>query len=174
MEWVFSSCGLGFRLYFFLNAFLLKRLQFCSKSEVTTNGENLDIFCSILLRFFVAISVWTEISKKWSFCFATMDIKSSRWKIWGVFWFVLWICLYLSDIGFSVIDWWASSMQHNFTSLDCASSAFLFVSGNRNCFWWLLKIDYAFFKFVCNVNWLLMFYSVQCKSSFLNGNTEAN
>ena len=53
----------------FYIAVLLKRLQFCSKSELTTNGEELDILCSIVLRFVVAISEWTEISKKCSLLF---------------------------------------------------------------------------------------------------------
>ena len=69
LAWVFSSCALGFRLYYFHNSFLLKNLQFCSKSGLTTNGENLDIFCSIVLRFVIAISAWAETSKKLSFLF---------------------------------------------------------------------------------------------------------
>ena len=67
------------------------------------------------------------------FCFASVDIKSSRWKIWGVFWCVLWNCLYLSDIGFCDIVWWASSMQYNFFSYTCASSCFF------SCKWWSKK-----------------------------------
>ena len=45
-------------------------------------------------------------------------------------------------------------------------SAFFLVSGDQKSFWCLLKIDYSFFKFFCNNNWLLMFHSVFCSSSF--------
>ena len=112
--------------------------------------------------------------RSFHFCFASLEIKSSRWKIWGVFWCVLWVCLYLSDIGICDIVWWASSMQYNFSSYNSASFCFFLVNGDQKNFWWLLKIDYSFFKFFCKINWFLMFYSVQCKSSFLNKNTEAN
>ena len=127
LAWVFSPCVLGFRLYFFHNAFLMKSLQFCSKSELTTNGENLDIFCSFVLRFVVAIFAWIEISKKMSFLFRlpghpVFSMKNLRC--------VPWICLYLSDTGFSDIVSWASSMQSNFSSYNCASFCFF------SCNWW--------------------------------------
>ena len=173
LAWVFSMCWLGSDIIFFYIALLLKRLLFCSKSELTRNGHESDILCSIVVCFVVAISAWLKLAKNAHFCFASVDIKSFRWVSLGVFYCVLGICLYFWDIELSDIDWWASSMQHNFTSYDCTSSAFFLVTVDQKCFWWLLKIDYAYFNFFCNVNGLLMFYSFQCKSSFLNENTEA-
>ena len=80
-----------------------------------------------MLRFVVAISAWIEISKKMSLLFRlpghpVFSMKNLRC--------VLWICLYLSDIGFSDIVSWASSMQYNFSSYNCASFCFF------SCKWW--------------------------------------
>ena len=108
------------------------------------------------------------------FCFASLDIKSSRWKIWGVFWCVLWIFLYLSDIGFSDIFDELHQCNTTFLPIIVRPSAFFLVSGDQKHFWWLLKIDYSSFKSFCNITWLLIFHSAYCSSSFLNESTEAN
>ena len=81
---------------------------------------------SVRLRF-VSLSPYLhglKLARSAHFCFDSVDIKSSRWLIWGMFWCVLWMCLYFSAIGFSDTRWRALSMQYIFTSNGGASFCF--------------------------------------------------
>ena len=167
-------CWLGSYIVFFILQFYWNVCSFVPK----VNWPRMERSWTSSVRLcFVSSSPYLHGLKSvrsFHFCFASLEIKSSRWKIWGVFWCVLWVCLYLSDIGICDIVWWASSMQYNVSSHKCASFCFFCCKWWSKKFWWLLKIDYFFFKSFCIINWLLMFHSVYCSSSFLNENTEAN
>ena len=85
----FFSFVSGFRLKFSRFALLRKRLQLDSKSDLTTNGLIVGLFCWEMASFVDFISVWTKICKKAQLLFFFDDIKFFRCLVWGVFWSVL-------------------------------------------------------------------------------------
>ena len=93
-------------------------------------------------------------------CFTSVDIKSSRWFIWGVFWCVPWVCLYFSDNGFSDIDWWALLMQYNIFSYNCASFCFF------SCKSWSKKSDDFWKSIMLFSNFFAMLTDFWCSTLF--------
>ena len=86
----FFSCVSGFRLKFSRFALLRKRLQLDSKSDLTTNGLIVGLFCWEMASFVDFISVWTKICNNCSIVILFWRHQIfSMFLVWGVFWSVL-------------------------------------------------------------------------------------
>ena len=101
----FFSCVSGFRLKFSRIAFLRKRLQLDSKSDLTTNGLILGFFVGKWLLSLFSYLHGVKSARNAQLLFFFDDIIFFQCLVWGVFWSVLSICLYFWAIGFCNIGW---------------------------------------------------------------------
>ena len=95
----------GFRLKFSRLAVSQKRLQWESKTDLTTALLIMEWFVRTCLDLSTSYvhglkSVWIS-----QLFFFFDEIKLFRWFVWAGFWSVLWKNLYFSAIGFCNIDW---------------------------------------------------------------------
>ena len=122
----FFICKSGFRLMFPRLPLLLERLQLDITICLITKCLILGFVCWNMLRFVVVISGRTEICRNCSSGISFDYIKSFRYLVCGVFWFLLQICPYFSAKGLTNIDWCAWAMQCIFTCYVFACSCLAF------------------------------------------------
>ena len=101
----FFSYVLGFKLKFSSIELLRKRLQLDSKSDLTSNGLILGLFVGKWLLSLTSYLYGLKFARIAQLFFFFDDISFFRCLVWGLFWSVLWKCLYFWAIGFCNIDW---------------------------------------------------------------------
>ena len=150
-------CGSFFRMKFSRFALLLKRLQWDSKTDLTTKGLILEFFDRMFPVLLSSNLNGLKSARISQLCFYSECIESFWWLVWGVFWSGHQMCLYLLSIGFSNIDCWALSFHFNFTSFELAFT-YIGFSQLMTVFWW---------SFISGIgNWSLNLGEKNCDVSF--------